>query len=62
MNDNGELTSSRCLNRQKRQGLGTRKHNLPGGINPIDVDDEEVKLFLNEAIEKINDDEDPDYV
>lgn len=62
MNENGELSSSRCLNRQKRQGLGSRKQqNLPGGINPLDVEDEELKLFLNEAIQKVNGDEDPDY-
>lgn len=51
------------MSRQKRQGLGKSKgkKNKPGGAVAIDVNDERVQLFLNEALVKINADEDPDY-
>jgi hypothetical protein len=61
VNENGEISSTRCLDRVKRQGLGKKKRNRVGGARPIDVNDEDVQLFLNEAIEKVNGDEDPDY-
>lgn len=34
---------------------------IVGGQSPIDVEDEDVKLFLNEALAEINGKEDPDY-
>lgn len=53
----GELTNSQCapLKRERRQ-LG-----VPGGVSAIDVNDEDVKLYLNEALAEVNAGEDPDY-
>lgn len=63
VNEFGEISSTGCFNREKRQGLGKPKvkKNKVGAARPLDVDDEDVKLFLDEAILKVNGDEDPDY-
>lgn len=55
--DGGELAQSQCapLARERRQ-LG-----VPGGVSPIDVNDENVQLFLQEALAEVNAGEDPDY-
>ncbi|CRL01524.1 CLUMA_CG014251, isoform B [Clunio marinus] len=51
----GELTKSQCapINRSRRQA--------PGGPLQLNVDDEDVKLFLNEALTEVNASEEPDY-
>jgi hypothetical protein len=42
-------------------GKSKVKKSKVGAARPLDVDDEDVQLFLNEAIVKVNGDEDPDY-
>lgn len=51
----GELSSSQCapLNRERRQ--------IPGGVSSIDVNDDDVQLYLTEALAEINAGEEPDY-
>jgi hypothetical protein len=44
------------VNREARQ-IG-----VPGGVSPIDVNHEDVQLFLREALREINAGEGPDYV
>lgn len=56
---NGELKNSECAPaiRQKRDA----EKMIVGGNRPLDVNDADVKLFLDEALVKINAGEDPDY-
>ena len=53
--NNGELTTSQCApsKRVARQ--------IPGGVSNGDLNDENVKLYLEEVITEINAGEGPDY-
>ena len=44
---------------RERRGLG--KKNLLGGRTPLDPADEDVQLYLSEALAHINAGEEPDY-
>ncbi|KAL7042638.1 hypothetical protein ACKWTF_001228 [Chironomus riparius] len=49
-------------NSNSNTGSYFRPQGLPGGISPISVNDEEVKLFVKEAVDEVNVKEEPDYV
>lgn len=43
------------------RGCENKGRQLVGGPSDIDVDDEDVKLYLSEALDKVNGESDPDY-
>jgi hypothetical protein len=52
--EDGDLVKSQCVPQGNQPP--------PGGVSSIDVNDENVKLFLDEALAEINASEEPDYV
>lgn len=53
--------SQRNKQRARRDTRERRQLGVPGGINPIDVDHEDVQLYLSEAFTEINASDEPDY-